>query len=89
LCLRKLVKLLNRGIDNEGLMKNCSICHKISATGEDHIDCMQKRKVELEDEYFKQKIPEKLDMAKNMEELSIEIRALLEHITKRKENKVE
>ncbi len=83
------MKLLNRRIDNEGLMKNCSICHKISATDEDHIDCMQKRKVELGDEYFKQKIPEKLDMAKNMEELSIEIRALLEHITKRKENKVE
>ena len=48
------MKLLNRRIDNEGLMKNCSICHKISATGEDHIDCMQKRKVELGDEYFKQ-----------------------------------
>jgi len=62
---------------------------KISASGEDHIDCIQKRKVELEDEYFKQKIPEKLDMAKNMEELSVEIRALLEHMTKRKENKVE
>ena len=83
------MKLLSRETDNEGLMKNCSICHKRSATGEDHIDCIQKRKVELDDEYFKQKIPEKLDMAKNIEDLSIEIRALLEHMAKRKENKVE
>ena len=27
-------------------MKNCSICHKVSATGEDHLDCIQKRKVD-------------------------------------------
>ncbi len=66
-------------------MKICSICHKISATGEDHLDCIQKRKVELEDDDFKQKLPEKLDMAKNAEDLQPEIKALLDHMTKEKE----
>ena len=65
-------------------MKICSICHKISATGEDHLDCIQKRKVELEDDDFKQKLPEKLDVAKNPEDLQPEIRALLDHMTREK-----
>jgi hypothetical protein len=65
------------------VMKNCSICHKISATGEDHLDCIQKRKVELEDDDFKQKLPEKLDISKDSE-LQPEIKALLEHMTKEK-----
>jgi len=65
------------------VMKNCSICHKISATGEDHLDCIQKRKVELEDDDFKQKLPEKLDISKDSE-LQPEIKALLDHITKEK-----
>ena len=68
-------------------MKICSICNKISATGEDHLDCIQKRKVELEDDDFKQKLPEKLDIAKNAEDLQPEIRALLDHMTKEKESK--
>ena len=68
-------------------MKNCSICHKVSATGEDHLDCIQKRKVELWDDDFKQKLPEKLDMAKNAEDLQPEIRALLDYMTKEKERK--
>jgi hypothetical protein len=67
----------------EIVMKNCSICHKISATGEDHLDCIQKRKVELEDDDFKQKLPEKLDISKDSE-LQPEIKALLDHITKEK-----
>lgn len=67
------------------MMKICSICNKISATNEDHIDCIQKRKIELEDDDFKQKLPEKLDMAKNSEDLQPEIKALLEHMTKEKE----
>lgn len=66
-------------------MKICSICKKISATNEDHLDCIQKRKIELEDDDFKQKLPEKLDMAKNAEDLQPEIRALLDHMTKEKE----
>ena len=65
-------------------MKICSICHKISATNEDHLDCIQKRKIDLEDDDFKQKLPEKLDMAKNADDLQPEIRALLDHMTREK-----
>lgn len=68
-------------------MKSCSICHKISATGEDHLDCIQKRRVELEDDDFKQRLPDRLDMAKNVDDLQPEIKALLEHMTKEKERK--
>ncbi len=68
-------------------MKICSICHKISATDEDHLDCIQKRKVELGDDDFKQKLTEKLDMAKNAEDLQPEIKALLDYMTKEKERK--
>ncbi|MFQ5572717.1 MAG: hypothetical protein ACE5EJ_00550 [Nitrosopumilaceae archaeon] len=68
-------------------MKICSICHKISATDEDHLDCIQKRKVELEDVDFKQKLPEKLDMAKNSEDLQPEIRALLDYMAKKEREK--
>ena len=66
-------------------MKICSICNKISATNEDHLNCIQKRKVELEDDDFKQKLPEKLDMAKNAEDLQPEIKALLDHMAKERE----
>ncbi len=68
-------------------MKICSICHKISATGEDHLDCIQKRKVELGDDDFKQKLSEKLDMTNNAKDLQPEIRALLDYMTKEKERK--
>ena len=68
-------------------MKICSICHKISASGEDHLDCVQKRRIELEEEDIKQKLPEKLDMAKNADDLGVEIRAVLEHLTREKERK--
>lgn len=66
-------------------MKICSICHKISATEQDHLDCIQKIRIEFEDENFKQSIPEKLELAKNSQNLSVEVRAILEHLTK--ENK--
>ena len=66
-------------------MKICSICHRISATGQDHLDCIQKRRVELEDEDLKNKIPEKIDLAKNPEDLGIEVRAILEHLSREKE----
>ena len=68
-------------------MKICSICHKISATNEDHLDCIQKRKVELGDDDFKQKLSEKLDMTNNAEDLQPEIRALLDYMAKEKERK--
>lgn len=66
-------------------MKICSICHRISGSGQDHLDCIQKRRIELEDEEQKQKIPEKLDIQKNLEDLNVEVRAILEHLSKEKE----
>ena len=66
-------------------MKICSICHKISGTDQDHTDCIQKRRIELEDEDFKNKLPEKLDLTKNPEDLGVEVRAILEHLTKEKD----
>jgi len=66
-------------------MKICSICHRISATEQDHLDCIQKIRIEVEDENFKQSIPEKLELAKDSQNLGVEVRAILEHLTK--ENK--
>ena len=65
-------------------MKICSICKKISATDDDHLDCKEKRRVELEDEDLKQKLPEKLDLAKNPDDLGVEVRAILDHLTREK-----
>lgn len=67
-------------------MKICNICHRISATDQDHLDCIQKRRVELENEDLKNKIPEKLDFAKNPNDLGIEVRAILEHLSKEKKS---
>ena len=63
----------------------CSICGKISATNQDHLDCIQMRRVELEDEDFKSHITEKLDMAKSSD-LGVEIRAVLEHLAMNKDS---
>ena len=68
-------------------MKICSICHKISGTDEDHLDCKEKKRIELENQDLKQKIPEKLDMAKNAYDLNVDIRAILDHMTKEKKKK--
>ena len=65
-------------------MRICSICHKISGTDQDHLDCIQKIRIEFEDENFKRNIPEKLDLAKNSQDLGIEVKAILEHLTKGK-----
>ena len=67
------------------LVKICKICHKISATEQDHIDCVQKRRIELEDDDLKNKLPEKLDLSKNPQDLGIEVKAILEHLTKEKD----
>ena len=67
-------------------MKLCKICHKISGTGEDHLDCIQKRSIELEAEDFKNSIPEKLNLSKNNQELAVEVKAILEHISKNKDS---
>ena len=50
-------------------MKVCSICNKISGSDQDHLDCIQKRRVELEDVDFKSKITEQLELSKNSQDL--------------------
>ena len=65
-------------------MKICSICNKVSATDEDHTDCIQMRRVELEDDDFKDSIPERMDVAGNPQDLGVEIRAVLEHLAREK-----
>ena len=47
-------------------------------------DCVQRRRVELEDEDFKQKIPERMDAAAGSG-LAPEIRALIEHMAREKD----
>jgi hypothetical protein len=66
-------------------LKICSICHKISGTNEDHLDCKERRRIELEAQDVKENLPEKLDMAKNSDVLSSEIKAVLDHMVKEKE----
>ncbi|MDH5657799.1 MAG: hypothetical protein OEY17_00415 [Nitrosopumilus sp.] len=67
-------------------MKLCKICHKISATDQDHLDCVQRRNIELGDEDFKNKIPEKLNLSKYDQDLGVEVRAILEHLSKYKDS---
>jgi len=66
-------------------MKICNICHKISATDQDHLDCIQKRSIEMKDEDFKNNIPEKLNLSNNSQDLGVEVRAILEHLSKEKD----
>ncbi|MBT8242342.1 MAG: hypothetical protein HKP34_01330 [Nitrosopumilus sp.] len=67
-------------------MKLCNICHKISATDQDHLDCIQKRSIEAEAEDFKNSLPEKLNLANNNEELDVGVKAILEHLSKSKDS---
>ena len=67
-------------------MKICSICKKISGTNSDHLDCLEKRRIELEDGGLKEKLVEKLDIYKDPNNLGVEIKAVLEHLTKEKED---
>jgi len=69
-------------------MKICNICHKISATDKDHTDCVQRKSIEMEDEDFKNKITEKLNLSKNNQDLGVEVKAILEHLG-RERNKEE
>ena len=70
-------------------MKVCSICKKISGTDDDHLDCLEKRRIELEAKDHKEKLPEQLDMAKNANDLNSEIKAVLDHMTKEKQKKLD
>ncbi|CDI06621.1 hypothetical protein [Candidatus Nitrosotenuis uzonensis] len=65
-------------------MKICSICHKISATDDNHTDCKEKLRIELEAEDFKKSIPEKLDMAKNANDIQPDLKALMDHMAREK-----
>ncbi len=67
------------------IMKICNICHKISATDQDHLDCVQKRSIEMEDVDFKNKLPEKLESSNNPQDLAVEMKAILEHLAKGKD----
>ncbi len=69
-------------------MKICNICHKISATDQDHLDCVQKRSIEMENKDFKNKIPEKLNLSMDKQELGVKVRAILEHLSKEKEEEI-
>jgi hypothetical protein len=69
-------------------MKICKICHKISATDNDHTDCIQRRSIETEDRDFKNSITEKLNLSKNDQDLGVEVKAILEHLG-RERNKEE
>ena len=66
-------------------MKICNICNKISATGKDHTDCVQKRSIEIEDQDFKNSIAEKLNLSKSNQDLGVEVKAILEHLTREKD----
>ena len=70
-------------------MKICSICNKISGTDDDHLDCQEKRRIELEAKDLKEKLPEQLNIAKNGNDLNLEIKAVLDQMTKEKEKKLE
>ena len=68
-------------------MKICSICKKISGTGSDHLDCIEKRRIELEDGGLKEKLVEKLDLEKDPNDMGKETKALLGHMNREKEKK--
>ncbi len=61
-------------------MRICSICHKISGIDDDHTDCKEKRRIELEDAEMKEKLPEKLDLQSGSGDLAKEIKAVLDHM---------
>lgn len=63
-------------------MKICSICKKISASEEDHLDCMEKRRIELDAEDFKESIAERLTIG-DSNELHADIKGILEHLGKK------
>lgn len=48
------------------------------------MDCLQKRRIELEDEERKLRLPETLDMA-NGDDLHVEIKAMLHHMAEERD----
>ena len=45
-----------------------------------HVDCVEKRRIEMEDQNFKLSIPEKMDLGKNSDDVATEIKAILHHM---------
>ena len=66
-------------------MGTCSICKKISATDSDHLHCVEKRRIELENLQLKGTITEKLDLGKDPNNMGKEIKALLGHMNREKD----
>ena len=66
-------------------MKTCSICKKISASDNDHLDCVEKRRIELENLDLKDTITDKLDLGKDPNNMGKEIKALLGHMARERE----
>ena len=66
-------------------MKICNICQKISGSDQDHLDCIQKRRIELENDDFKNKITENLQISNNSQDLGVEVKAILEHLAREKD----
>ena len=67
-------------------MGTCSIYKKVSATDGDHLHCIEKRRIELENVHLKDTITEKLDLEKDPNNMGKEIKALLGHMNREKEN---
>ena len=65
-------------------MKICSICKKISATDEDHLDCIEMRRIKLEAEDFKESIPDRLSIGKS-DDIHTDIKGILDHLSRKKE----
>ena len=72
-------------VSQTNTIKICSICKKISGTGSDHLDCIEKRRIELENLQLKDTITEKLDLEKDPNNMGTEIKALLGHMNREKE----
>ncbi len=68
-------------------MKICSVCHKISGTDEDHLDCKEKKRIELDNDNLKEKLPEKLDMSINPNDLNVDIKAIIDNMIQKKDKK--
>ena len=66
-------------------MKTCSICKKISASDNDHLDCVEKKRIELENLELKDTITGKLDLGKDPNNMGKEIKALLGHMSRERE----
>jgi len=72
-------------VPSKRFMGICSICKKISATESDHLHCVEKRRIELENLQLKDTITEKLDLEKDPNNMGKEIKALLGHMNREKE----